>query len=270
MENKEKRTLNPIDDRMFSKMAEEISFCEEIIRVILGKPDLEVLEVRPQDAVVNLQGRSVQLDVLCKLEDGTLLNVEVQKYKYENHQRRVRYYGSALTTNFTPKSTDFKDIPNVCIIYIAKFDIFGEGKSVYHVDRTLRENGERVYNGFEEIYVNAEARDGTDVSELMEVFTEDPAYNDKFPVTSELKKRYKDGDEDMIYTLSDELRDEGYAQGHKDGLKEGHELGLTEGAENNRNELVQSMIQFGLDLDSIAKIAKISIDQVREIQATAE
>ena len=112
-----------------------------------------------------------------------------------------------------------------------------------------------MYNGFEEIYVNAEARDGTDVSELMEVFTEDPAYNDKFPVTSELKKRYKDGDEDMIYTLSDELRDEGYEQG------------LVDGADNKSKELIKNMLQYGMTPEIIAEATKLSIDQVLEIQA---
>lgn len=95
--------FNPIDDVMFTKMAEEPRFCEEIIRVILGKPELCVVEVRPQDQVTNLKGRSVRLDVLCRLADGTLVNVEVQKYSDEDHEKRVRYYGSVLTAEHTPK-----------------------------------------------------------------------------------------------------------------------------------------------------------------------
>lgn len=102
---------------------------------------------------------------------------------------------------------------NVCVIYIAKFDIFEDGRSVYHVDRIVRETGKVVYNGMEEVYVNAEARDGTEVAELMQVFTEGPVYNDKFPVTSGLKKLYRDGDDEMIYTLSDKLREEGQERG---------------------------------------------------------
>ena len=30
------KTLNPMDDTMFCKMAEEKEFCEEVLRVILG------------------------------------------------------------------------------------------------------------------------------------------------------------------------------------------------------------------------------------------
>ena len=42
------KSLNPIDDKLFSKMAEDKAFCEEILRVILDDPELEVLECTPQ------------------------------------------------------------------------------------------------------------------------------------------------------------------------------------------------------------------------------
>jgi hypothetical protein len=43
---------------MFRKMAEDIDFCQEILRVILEDEKLEVLEAIPQWSGTNLQGRS--------------------------------------------------------------------------------------------------------------------------------------------------------------------------------------------------------------------
>ena len=63
------------------------------------------------------------------------------------------------------------------------------------MDRIIRETGEKVDNGFEEVYVNAKVKDGSDVSELMEVFVNDDAYNNKFPITSGIKRRYKETEE---------------------------------------------------------------------------
>lgn len=40
--------LNPIDDLMFRKMAEDSDFCEEILQVLLEDPNLVVLENTPQ------------------------------------------------------------------------------------------------------------------------------------------------------------------------------------------------------------------------------
>ena len=82
-----------------------------------------------------------------------------------------------------------------CVVFISRFDIFNEDRSLYHVDRVIRETGKKVDNGLEEVYVNAKVKDGSEVSELMEVFVNDSAYSDKFPITSDRKRRYKETEE---------------------------------------------------------------------------
>ena len=71
----EVRALNPIDDLMFRKMAEDIAFCEEILRVILEDNGLKVIETIPQWTGTNLQGRSVILDAKCVKSDGKQVNI---------------------------------------------------------------------------------------------------------------------------------------------------------------------------------------------------
>ncbi len=56
----------------------------------------------------------------------------------------------------------------------------------------IRERGKAVDNGFGEVYVNTVIRNNSEVSELMEVFVNDNAYNSKFPKTSDGKRRYKE------------------------------------------------------------------------------
>ena len=191
----EAKKLNPIDDLMFRTMAEDKEFCEEILRVILQDEKLIVLESTAQYAGTNPQGRSVILDAKCVLGDERKIDIEVQKRDDDDQQRRVRYNGAILTTNITDPGEKFQDVPDVCVVFISKFDIFNGNRSLYHVDRVIRETGEKVDNGFEEVYVNAKVKDGSDVSELMEVFVNDDAYNNKFPITSGIKRRYKETEE---------------------------------------------------------------------------
>lgn len=132
------------------------------------------------------------LDAKCVLGDGRKTDIEVQKANDTDHQRRVRYNGAILTTNLTDPGVKFENVPNVCVVFISRFDIFNGNRSLYHVDRVIRETGKIVDNGFEEVYVNAKVKDGSEVSELMEVFVDDAAYNSKFPVTSGSKRRYKE------------------------------------------------------------------------------
>lgn len=210
----EAKKLVPIDDVMFRKMAEDKAFCQEILRVIMNDPALIVIDNTPQYVVTNLQGRSVILDAHCKLGDGREIDIEVQKANDDDHQRRVRYNGAVLTANIMDPGEKFERVPDVCVVFISKFDTFKDGFPLYNVDRVVRETGKIVDNGFEEIYVNAAVKDSSDVSELMEVFVSQTAYNDKFPVTSASKHRFKETEEgqeimcEIMEKINEETRDE--------------------------------------------------------------
>ena len=207
--------LNPIDDLMFRKMAEDQAFCQEILQVLLEDPDLVVVENRPQWPGTNLQGRSVILDALCRLGSGVETDIEVQKSDDENHQKRVRYNGAVLTANITDPGTKFENVPDVCVLFISKSDFFKQHHTVYHVDRVLREADKRVYNGFTEVYVNAAVKDGSRASRLMTVFTDSDAYSEEFPETSAQKSIYKKTEGgiqamcDVVKDLAKEERAEG-------------------------------------------------------------
>ncbi|MBR1470951.1 MAG: PD-(D/E)XK nuclease family transposase [Lachnospiraceae bacterium] len=183
--------------------------------MFLDDPVLIVLDHTPQYTVTNLQGRSVILDAHCRLGDGREVDIEVQNADDDDHQRRVRYNGALLTANTADPGIKFERISDVCVIFISRFDIFEDGFPLYHIDRTVRETGKVVRNGFEEIYVNSAVKDGSDVSELMEVFTSQTAYSDKFPVTSSEKHRYREtekGQDDMC-AIVEKYRAEGKAEG---------------------------------------------------------
>jgi len=69
--------MNPIDDDFLRKMAEDKSFCEEVLRTILEESTLTVTDVKSQDPIKNLQGRSVILDIHCVDFKGRHLNMEL-------------------------------------------------------------------------------------------------------------------------------------------------------------------------------------------------
>lgn len=216
------KKMNPIDDTFFQKMAESLPFCQEILRVFLGDEGLTVTKVRPQESLKNLQGRSVILDAYCVSNDGKHFNVEVQKSDDDNHQKRVRYNSSCITTNITDPGSKFENVPDVCIVYISVRDIFKSGRSLYHVDRTIRETEKTVYNGLSEIYINAEVKDGSKASSLMTVFTDNDAYDTvNFPETSKRKRHFKEDAKGVVSMckITEEIRAEGKAEGKAEVLK---------------------------------------------------
>lgn len=70
------------------------------------------------------------------------------------------------------KTRIFSDLEDIIVVYISESDIFREEKALYHVDSVIRETGTIIHDGLERIFVNAEVKDGTTVSEFMECFLE--------------------------------------------------------------------------------------------------
>ena len=233
-------TLNPIEDAVFRKMAESIEFCEEILRVFLQEPKLRVVSNHSQHSVTSIEGRSVILGAYCELEDGRKVNVEVQNANNTDHQRRVRYYSSVLTTSLMKKGDSFDKVPNICIVYVCNFDIFGLNKSLYVIKRIIDKTEVELDNGLQEIYISP-VNDGSLIAELMRVFTESDVYNLKFPVTSEMKLRFnrETKGEKMTEALRgvyEALREEVDRESMKAAMREGMEKGMEEGRARGMEE----------------------------------
>ena len=263
------KLLNPIDDLMFCKMAEHKEFCEEILRVILEDEGLTVEEAIPQWQGKNLSGRSVVLDAKCVTGDGRHINIEVQKADDDNHLKRARYNASILTTNIAKTGKKFEFIPDVCIVFISKFDIFDSGLPLYHIDKVVRETGQVIEDGLTEIFVNTVNYDGSKPARLMKLFTENDAYsNDEFPITSELKSRLKSSEggsmamnEILEKLISDEKR-ESEKRGRKEGILEGKIEGKIEGANEEKLRIAKDMKASGLGFDFIARFTGLTEDTI--------
>ena len=250
-------SLNPIDDALFQKMAEDTGFCQEILQVILNDKALQVMDNVPQFMLKNLQGRSCILDVKCTLGDGRIVNAEVQKSDNDDHQRRVRYNAALLTANIAEPGDRFKAIPNVVVVFISKFDMYKSGKALYHVDRIIRENGTMVDNGFSELYVNAEVQDDSDVAKLMDIFTRHDAYDDEmFPITSKRKRLFKTTEEGVNEMC--EVIEKYIAEGRREGIRRGIRKGRSEGRREGKAEAIRSLMEsMSMTAEQAMKALKI-------------
>ena len=265
--------LNIIDDTLFQKMAEDPEFCEEVISTVLEQKVI-VKNVTPQNSVKNLQGRSVVLDALCELENGEECNIEVQKANDDDHQKRVRYNTSCITANITEPGAKFKNVPDVIAIYISKFDMFQSEKTVYHIDRVVRETGEVQDNGLQEIYVNTKIDDGTDSAELMHIFTDGDAYNfEKFPNVSKRKKQFKEskgGNEemcDLVENYAKERAEAAAKEAAEKATKEATEKATKEATEKaicSAKKLFENGVSYDIVRASITTISDKDLQQIYE------
>ena len=193
LEEKQERVKNlrPIDDVFFEVLAKSIPVCQEILRTILEDDDLVVTDVIVQSSERNLYGRSVRLDALCTLGNGIKCNIEVQRSDNDDHKRRVRFNASSITVRESNPGENFEDVIELYIVYISEFDFLDGGKTIYHVDKVLRETGELFDDGLHEIYVNTVIDDGSKIADLMACFTKKEVKDPSFPELSNEVKRLK-------------------------------------------------------------------------------
>ncbi len=178
--------LNVIDDVFFQKMAEDREVAEEILRIILEKPKLKVIDSKVQRFLRNIGAHSVVLDLICEDEDHFIINCEVQKEDDDDHQRRVRFNRSNIDTIFVEKGLDYKELPDVYIIFISKFDTFHENRTIYHIDRIIKETGTVVENGTHEVYVNIHSSHIKLLIFFIPMFTDYLSSSHHFPVAETL------------------------------------------------------------------------------------
>ena len=135
--------------------------------------------------------------------------------------------------------------------------MFKSGLPLYHVKKVVMETGQVVEDGLTEIYVNAVIDNGSKFSKLMKVFTENDTYNtDEFPVTSEIKARFK-FDEGGAVKMDETLqrwKDEWISEGEARGEKRGEKLG----AKNEKIKIAGDLKKRGFADNLIAEITGLS------------
>ena len=250
------RRMNIIDDQFFQKIAEDKEVCEELLQILLEKPDLQINEAQTQRKLPNLQARAVILDALCKDANGNLFNIEVQKddkkrdhSKAEEYQKRVRFNLASMDTSFTEKGTEFHNLPDLYAVFISQIDPFGKHHAAYHIRRSLAETETTVYNGINEIYINTASKDGTLVAELMQYFENSNGINPKFEKLSYRVEQLKN-DETEVTTMTS-VFDE-YAE---------------EVAQERVNEAIIRLLKAGASIELVLKaFPSLSIDDIQKLQ----
>ena len=182
-----------LDDDFMSKVFEDdIEATEFLLRIILQRDDLEVLESKGQVSIKNLLGRSVRLDIKARDKSGKLYNIEVQRTDEGAGEKRARYYSSILDANTLLPGQDFKELPETYVIFITEHDVLKNGMPLSHINRKIEENGMTFCDESHIIYVNGEYRAENDIGRLMHDFSCFDPDDMYFDLLQEATRYYKE------------------------------------------------------------------------------
>ena len=227
--NKIIRTSIPLKNDVFMIFARSKKFCEEFLRVVLQDKKLKVIENNIQKVLPSMLNKNVVLDMICKLSDNKIVNVEIQLTKEKAHAKRILTYASKIRTYELEKGATYKEVKDIIIIYLTLKDIFKLGSTVYEVNMDIvSDQGVKVSNwdaGLKVYYVNTKGLTNKTINEYLKLLTDKTTLNNKYKITSEIKKDlYKEGGAHMskeMMEVLDDVRLEGVEQGMQQGMQQG-------------------------------------------------
>lgn len=164
--------LRLMDDIFFNRFMQDAPECMEyVLNTILGRTDLKIQSLTVQYDVPNIIAKGVRFDAFCIDSKGEAYDFEVQNSSEGANSKRARRNLSMMDALYARKGTEYKDIPNICVIMFCAHDEdkSGEPLSVYD----FRRNGtwKPLGDGASIIYVNGDYHDtGTELGRLISDF----------------------------------------------------------------------------------------------------
>lgn len=255
----------PLNNDVFMVFAKNKKFCQEFLRVILEDKKLIVLENDVQKYLPSAFNKNVTVDMLCRLSDGSIVNVEIQLSKEKEHARRIFTYASKIKSYLTEKGTRYKNLKDIIEIYLTKEDIFKKGSTVYEVKMNIvSDQNEQISNwdaGLKVYYVNTKGLTNKNINEYLKLLADNTTLSKKYKQTSTIKQEvYEIGG----VTMSDEMRailDSERAIGKKEGREEGREEGIIQSfvtmVKKGFIEVAVAAKELGMSKKEFIKIAKL-------------
>ena len=127
------RNFRLIDDDFMKKVFEDKECVQLVLRIIMEKPDLIVIEVHTEYEVNNLYGRSVRLDVHAVDSHDKEYDIEIQRRDKGASSMRARYNSSIMDTNALAAGTEFAELPETYVIFITENDVLKRNLPIYHI-----------------------------------------------------------------------------------------------------------------------------------------
>ena len=248
------KDLTIMSDVFMRNVLKQKACTEYILRVILERNDLIVVDQVLQKDYKNLQGRSVILDCVVRDSVGRRMNVEFQQEKEGTEPKRARYHSGLMDMNALNPGKEFCELPESYVIFITRDDALGYGLPIYHVERKIEEVGKSFGDETHIVYVSSNIREDTELGRLMhDLHCKNAAdmYSKILADRVRELKETQEGEDDMCREL-----EQIYSEGMEDGEKRG-EL-------KKAKTSALSMAADGMNVDKIAYYLNVSAQMVQK------
>lgn len=288
------RIITPKNDvvfkRIFGKRGnEEIlkSFLESILDLKISDLTLDCnTEILPEISV----GKLSRVDVLARLSDGTLVDIEIQTKEKGFKEKRCLQYWSRLYSQDIEKGKDYLQLNKTICIWIVDsivYEEFKEYESTWKVQEA-RYGIQGHFSDFEIHIIELQKFRNTDIikpskkefwlwfidytkKELVDVSVKDvkeveKAYEEYKRITSDKALMNAIINMDMAEMDRAQEITDARLEGKQEGIKEGE----TRGKEENKIEIAKKMLKSKIDVEKISEFTELTIEELEELKKNIE
>ena len=270
--------------KIFSKKGNE-SILKDFLISVLDIP-IQKVETRAEVSLERQieENKLGRLDILAKLDDSTIVNIEVQILNKYNFIDRTMYYWSGNYYNELRAGEDYKEVKKVIAINILDYEIFEEGP--YHeIARIRRDYKNKILTDKMELHfiqIPKFLKENRGTKTKLEQWMQFISQKDEKEVELAMKENeeIKKANEEYEYLTGDEaerrlalLREEAIRDEKtmlKGSREEGIEIGRKEGKKENKIEIAKNMLKKGMEISIIAEITELSVEEIEKLKKNSE
>ena len=232
------KEFRPIDDTFLSFMVHDSKeTVEYILKTILNRDDLQILDVHSQEYVQNIFGRSARFDVLAQGGNNEKLNIEVQRTDAGADPKRARFNSAVIDAHDLQSGANWNELKETYTIFITEHDVLKGGLPIYHIERKILETDSLFGDGEHIIYVNSAHQDlSTELGRMMhDFYCSNPEDMLCQPIKERVRmlKETKEGNRLMCESME---------QLQREAELRGIELGKAEGKAEGKEEILNTFI----------------------------
>ncbi|MBQ2938055.1 MAG: Rpn family recombination-promoting nuclease/putative transposase [Clostridia bacterium] len=276
-----KRKLNLKNDIIFKAFFSRKGNEKYLIDFLNAILKIEITSIQVKEEV-NLEQLSTtekggRLDIQAILNDGMIVNIEMQMRNLNNIEQRDDIYEAKTISRHFPRGEDYERAEEIVSIYILNYNLFGFNEYILDTIKVLNKHRDYQVNSIsKEYYIQLPKfrESNPDMNDKLNQWLAiiDDQDRGKIEMAKSKNKIIKEAEVEIKYFTADEearyladLRDM-WESDRTTELNHATRLGLEQGKKEKQIEIAKKMLEKNKDIEEIMELTELTKEEIENLQ----
>ena len=255
-----------------------------LIDFLTGLLKINIKEIEIKEEVNLLQltrdEKGGRLDLQARLDNGSIVNIEIQIKDKKNMIERSIIYGSKVISKELKRGMDYEDAQKVIMVNILNYEIFEYKEYVSESMLVLKDHRDYEISDMIKYYyieLPKYRKEKTNMNDKLNQWLAliDDTDRGKIEMAKEKNEKIKSALDEMTYLTGDEevqrlveLHEKwemDWNSSMNRARKEGMEKGITKGIKQNQKETAIKMLQKGINIKTIMELTGLTEEEIKKL-----